>query len=308
MAAMQHRSQNIPLAHFYWRTGLLLLFLFLWVVSALARMTNDLPTGVPNPIGPDGKYTHAMEFTTKAYEKEAFRFLLIEANKVAGELHLAERLPIQETNVVDAFIAPFGDAYATGGIGCISTSNYFYSVADNSQCGIITRTHYDEAMHYYESHCFLPQSEINTNEAYEMATQWLRSWSVDVDALNHDLHLVLKHNPGRGSAPSGKFVPVYAVAWCKPWKPLPGLIQEHHGDWAPVVTVLLFAPTKTLLELEIRDPKYNHRAPIVFTNLAELLTGTNSTALTNASPNPYSPEQPALPLADPHRGLSIKEK
>jgi hypothetical protein len=61
----------------------------------------DLPPGVPNPIGPNGKYTPALMFTTKAYHDEAFRLVLQEANRVAAELRLPEKLPITEADLVE---------------------------------------------------------------------------------------------------------------------------------------------------------------------------------------------------------------
>lgn len=59
---------------------------------------DDLPPGVPSPIGPDGKYTPALMFTTKAYHDEALRLVLQEANRVAAELRLPEKLPITEAD------------------------------------------------------------------------------------------------------------------------------------------------------------------------------------------------------------------
>ena len=85
--------------------------------------------------------------------------------------------------------------------------------------------------------------------------------------------------------PRGKFVPVDDVGWCKPWKPTLGIIVEDHGKCEAVVSVQLFAPTKTLLQMHVEDPKYIFRGPIIFTNLAKLLSRTNAPAQTNVSSN-----------------------
>ena len=68
-------------------------FSFSWLLPLLtaigvlfAGLGDDLPPGVPNPIGPDGKYTPALMFTTKAYHDEALRLVLQEANRVASQI------------------------------------------------------------------------------------------------------------------------------------------------------------------------------------------------------------------------------
>ncbi len=62
------------------------------------------------------------------------------------------------------------------------------------------------------------------------------------------------------------FVPVYWVDWTLPE-------QEGHGSTA---SVELFLPDKTIRQLRVEDAKYILRPPIVFTNLAELLSQTNT--------------------------------
>jgi hypothetical protein len=67
--------------------------------------------------------------------------------------------------------------------------------------------------------------------------------------------------------PAGKFVPVYDVGWSR-------------GE-AGVASVRVFTPTKQLLQLRVEDPNYIMRSPLVFTNLADLLSQTNEPAVTH---------------------------
>ncbi len=259
---------------------------YLLALSVGIVLADDLPPGVPRPIGADGKWTHdGMMFTTHAYEQEAFRLLLQEANTVASQLHLPEKLPIQESNVTGAYVAPFGIAYVDKGIGCINTANYGYCVSMASRFCYLTKKNLEETLSAYQKNYMWPKSRMNNHAAYQMATQWLEAVHMDVAAINHDLHLLVRPDDVYIVAPRGKFVPVYDVSWCKPWKPTPGIIEEDHGKWEPVVCVQLFAPTKTLLQMHVEDPKYILRPPIVFTNLAELLA-TNTLASTNATAHP----------------------
>lgn len=77
-------------------------------------------------------------FSTKAYEQEAFRVLVREANRVAEELKLPEKLPITESNVTDKFISPFGYSYMRRRIGRIATAQYSYAVVQGNKFSDLT--------------------------------------------------------------------------------------------------------------------------------------------------------------------------
>jgi len=250
-----------------------MLLLLLWVVGILlASAADDLPPGVPNPIGPDGKYTGAMMFTTKAYRNEAFRLVLQEANRVATELRLPEKLPITETDLASRFISPFGYARAKQAIGNITTRNYTYYISQGNKFSYLEGAHQDEDCRRYQRRYTWPVSLMDTNEAYQLATRWLAAAGMDVGALNRDYAVAAGPDSGYIQAPRGKFVPVYYVSW--------GRGKNRPGD---VASVRVFTPTKTLMQLRVEDPKYILRPPLVFTNLAYLLSQTN------APPSPSTP-------------------
>jgi hypothetical protein len=245
----------------------------------------ELPVGVPSPIGPDGKITDAYLFTTPAYQREALKLVLKEANHVASELGLTESLPITETKLTEAFISPFGFAYLRKAVGNITTSNYCYCVSISNKFCYLIKTDLEKNLLKYQEDYMWPKKRMDKTAAYQMATQWLTAAHMDVEAMNRDLHLVVKADDDFISAERGKFVPVYDVGWCKPWKPIPGIIEESHGKWDAVVSVQLFTPTRTLLQMHVEDAKYILRPPLVFTNLAELLA-TNPVAVTNTPGSP----------------------
>ena len=236
----------------------------------------EIPAGVPNPIGRDGKWqSEGMMFTTKAYQREAFRLMLKEANQVASELRLPEKLPIKENDVTEAYIAPFGIAKVEKMIGSIDTTNYSYCVSQGNKFCYLIKKGLEAKLPKYQEKYLWPKKRMDTNGAYQMATQWLSAISMDVGAMNRDLHLIIKPDDSYIRAPHGKFVPVYDINWCTKWKPTPGIIEEDHSKWETVVSVQLFAPTKTLLQLHVENSKYILRQPLVFTNLASLLAVTN---------------------------------
>jgi hypothetical protein len=251
------------------RLSSLWLVLLLSVAGILpASSADDLPPGVPNPIGPDGKYTPALVFTTKAYQDEAFRLVLQEANRVATELRLPEKLPITENDLVGRFISSFGYAHVKQAIGNVTTRNYTYYLSQGNKFSYLEGTHQAADCREYQRLYTWPLSRMDTNQAYELATQWLAALSMDVAALSRDCSVVVKPDSDYVHPPQGKFVPVYYVYWRKR--------NTEAGRVADVPAgVRVFTPNKTLLQLRVEDPKYILRAPVVFTNLHFLLSQTN---------------------------------
>ncbi len=257
--------------HLLIKTGIIITCCF----SCMAG-ENEFPPGVPNPIGPDGRYTHAMMFTTKAYETEARKRLIAEANDVAQQLQLPEKLPITESNMVSSFISPFGYAYAKKALGTITTTNYAYFFSQGSKFSYLVNRHQDELCREFETSNTLPISVIDTNDALTLAKQWLAAVSMDLAGLNRDCVVTVKPDTTYIHSPAGKFVPVYYVLWSK----------HGTGPGTGVASVRAFTPNKTLLQLRVQNASYILRPPIVFTNLAELLLQTNGPQATNVPTQP----------------------
>ena len=207
-----------------------------------------------------------MLFTTAAYEREAFRLVLREANHAAQKLQLPETLPLTERDIVSAFIVPYGMTRVhRRPIGNVHTRHYAYFVSIDHKLSDIEHAHQAEACNKWRTEYTWPMSRLDTNGAYQLATQWLAALSMDVDGMNRDCRVKIGPNPYWNSGlRRHTFVPIYEVSWRSP-----GNIAQGYGD---VVRVSLFTPTKTLISLNVHEASYILRDRVVFTNLNELLS------------------------------------
>jgi hypothetical protein len=185
-----------------------------------------------------------------------------EANQVAKELRLQDELPITESNIVEFYIGPFGYNYTRKSIGSVSTTNFIYYVSQDNKFCYLEGTHQNEDCQKYQNAYTWPNSLIDTNQAYQLATQWMSAASMDIKALNRDCQITVETEDTYIHVPPGKFVPVYDIYW------------KSRDNVFGGASVRLFTPTKTLLQLRVEDPKYILRKPLVFTNLAALFPGT----------------------------------
>ena len=223
-----------------------------------------LPPGVPRTVDTNGKTLWIKpQFTTPAFQKEALRLVVQEANVVAKELKLHDQLPITQSNIVEYFVGPFEYSYAYRRIGNITTKNYMYGAEAGDKFSVIADTHEKEkCWSYLDKGYVWPISRINTNSAYQLATQWLSAVRMDVAGLNRDCRVNVSVDSAYVQAPVGKFVPIYWVSWV-----------PKNGEGFSSASVRLFTPTKTLLDLIVDDQKYILRKPLVFTNLPDLFPG-----------------------------------
>jgi hypothetical protein len=224
-----------------------------------------LPPGVPRTVDTNGKTLWIKpQFTTPAFQKEALRLVVQEANVVAKELKLHDQLPITQSNIVEYFVGPFEYSYAYRRIGNITTKNYMYGAEAGDKFSVIADTHEKEkCWSYLDKGYVWPISRIDTNSAFQLATQWLSAVHMDVAGMNRDCRVNVSVDSAYVQAPVGKFVPIYWVSWV-----------PKNGEGLSTAGVRLFTPTKTLLDLMVYDPKYILRKPLVFTNLSELFPGT----------------------------------
>ena len=247
-----------------------------------------LPPGVPRTVDTNGNvlFIDTM-FTTRAFQEEALRLVIEEANKVAKELQLPESLPITRTNLTHAFIGAFGFVYEDKSLGNVTTSNYWYGLVRDCKFSRVTVAKIDDRCHDYAEKYQRPIEQLDTNAAFQLATQWLAAVRMDVQGLNrdYDVHVDLDpywNNVRMGELPRRSFSPIYYVSWLAKGRP-----PYSAGGGA---SVELFLPTKTLLSLSVDDPKYILRQRVVFTNLAALFPG-KATITTN-----YPPKSPPTPI------------
>ena len=169
------------------------------------------------------------------------------------------------------------------------TSNYLYYIVQDYKFNSVILNDYDRLLRAYAGQPF-PLSQINTNDAYQLAAQFMSDVSMDLKGLNHDCtpHVALSPDPNGvahfGEIPTKQFVPIYNVWWTSKANDLEGF-----GD---VAFVELYLPSKRLLQLAVSDPKYILRKPLVFTNLASLFPGKAPITIFTNWPTPQwvSPE------------------
>lgn len=188
---------------------------------------------------------------------------------MASELNLSETLPIMQTNLLAAYISPPRMAQGSKVIGNVTTSNYVYAPFFGSRFSLV-RTHLQDEYSQLQKQYLWPMSRMDTNAAYQSATQFLNAASMDVKALNRDCSLTIRAFTPEGEQ-SAHFVPVYWVSWSK--------------DGEPVASVELFEPTKTIRQMHVNRSEYILRQPLQITNLDFLLSQTNNLATTNSPAN-----------------------
>jgi hypothetical protein len=206
-------------------------------------------------------------FTTDAYRNEAFRLILQEANSVASDLKLPERLPIVESDLREVFVVPYGMSKGPPGmIGNIHTRRYGYFVSVGHKLSFVESVSQDQdSLRWIEQYRW-PIGRMNTNEAYNMAATWMTAAHMDIDSLNRECALKVQIDPFANKDPKNKeyFVPIYEINWLS--------AKNQHQGFGSVASVKVFAPTKTLMSLRVLDSKYILRDPLLFTNLNELLS------------------------------------
>jgi hypothetical protein len=249
----------------------------------------QLPPAVPRMVDTNGNVAWIDEgYTTRAYQRAAFKMVLQEANQVARELKLPEKLPITETNLAGAFVGPFGFNYLHQSVGNVTTEKYCYYVSKGNKFCYLEGTHQTEDAKKYQDSYTWPINRMNTNQAYRLAIKYLAAVSMDVKAMNRDCLVAISLDNAYVNPPPGEFVPIYWVSWTRKG-------SSDGMDWTPsndVASVEVFTPTKILMTLRVEDPQYILRKPLVFTNLHSLLPG-------KAPVVPLPPPQPGgHPLPD----------
>jgi len=118
-------------------------------------------------------------------------------------------------------------------------------------------------------------SQMNTNAAYQLATQWLKAFCVDVKALERDSRVeILPYTP----VGPDKFIPLYWIRWMQPDTLVNAAIKGAPEQDA-VATVRLVEPEHLLLQLQVDRQEYIKRKPLVVPNRARLLQETDDPKL-----------------------------
>ena len=222
------------------------------------------------------------QYTTPAYKEAAARTILDEANQVCRELNLHEKLPIKENDLIEVHISsPFISDHARS-VGGISTSNFDYSASQGNKLCYISKHFNSEADRekdwlFLKAKYLTSSSQINTNAAYMLATQWLAAAAFDVKQLEHDSKVEIKT-----WKLGDNFVPVYWIRWLQPYVAVNSISDPPPSGMAIIATVELLMPEHKLRILRVEKPEYNERKPLIIHNRDDLLEQTDNQMLKKA--------------------------
>lgn len=198
---------------------------------------------------------YALTYNPPSYQKYILNLLIDEANRVAAELRLPERLPISETNLIDSYVTPPLLARGFRALGNISTINYSYYVSVGYRFSSLVKQGLQRDYLSFQMEYKWPISQLDTNAAYQLATRFLTAVRIDVDRLNRDCALQIDALMPQGKK-GKRFVPLYWVYWVP---------KRFQADGC-IASIELFLPKHLLLQMHISRAEYFLREPLVATN------------------------------------------
>ena len=224
----------------------------------LADLENRYVKKQADPSYTGAKYAFDLGFTTPAYQRTVLTILLEEANNVARDLNLAEQIPIKSNNLSRVSIVP-PIAVRDGLIGAIDTSNYSYLFGGKKFTAVLIR---DPAgsFNHAEARYLWPISRVDTNAAFQTATQMMAAAHIDVAGLIRDCRAEI--TDARPEYLRGiQFVPIYTIRW---------LLRQGPRKDERVALVEFLEPTRTIRQLRCNS-RYSLRPTLEVTNRRELM-------------------------------------
>ena len=211
-----------------------------------------------------------MWFTTEAYKEAASRVLLKEINYLCSRLGTGQSALLQKSNLTEISIAtPFVSDHL-GRFGGVTTKTYAYGASAGNKVSWISLSYRDTDESRYlaevKAKYSLSKAQLNTNAAYQLATQWLAAASVDVQSLERDYTAQTD-----ACEIGGCLTALYRVEWTN--------AKQEVG-----ATVELVEPARQLKLLWVEKPEYIRRAPLVVSNRDALLSLTNQVPGVSAPP------------------------
>ncbi len=219
-------------------------------------------------------YIASLNRKEPAFRPIALQRMLQEANLLSEKLKLPPPHPIKSADIVKYHISPpwFGlmpdttpglsaiDRARKGKItakGAIETTNYSFGFSDG-MFSVVNQLQPDEVGHYQE--WIKISSAIGTNEAYQMATQWLAAVEVNVGLLEKKYGAQKRVEQAYIWNPPGStnksMLPIFTVSW--------GNDSTHY-----VAEVRVLGITKELLSLRVGEPTITRRRPLVISTVAD---------------------------------------
>lgn len=236
-----------------------------------------------------------------AYRAAAMNKLLEEANSFADKLQLPTKRPIEISDIQYPIIFPpwenivrkwdhndlpdtvFSNriydtsipreerlrALKFGADGVLETTNFFFSFR-HEKLGEVMRLdgHENERYSRRLEELIGKPSLIDTNGAYQLATQWLAAVDIDMAALNKLKWTVNQLHYKTLGATNYVTLPLFYVDFGNKHYPASGNL---HAFDEPLVSVEVLGTTKELQDLEIKDLSFSRRPLLLITNALDLI-------------------------------------
>ncbi len=203
-------------------------------------------------------------FISLAYQYVALALMLAEANHALRRLDIPGWEAVSATNVVSCYISP--PRLRRGGSFDTLTHSFGFGVEGRLQ--FIQRLDLEPDRNLEERHARWAKmkSLIGTNEAYQLATNWLAKLDVDVSALEraHPSQVTQEfyYRGGEASATRVVMLPRYEVKW-------------GTNPMLPAVSVSIFGPTKEPIHIRQNDASFSKRPRGLVTDAERLLAIPN---------------------------------
>src|ERR1035441_3594328 len=148
-----------------------------------------------------------------AYKTTVVAMALVQASQVAHRLDLPCLETIVQSDVKRVFVSPPGLSKPMLPSVSFDTTNFGFSFTDGKLYVIHGYSHNDwDMLHYHQ--WVKMRSLIDTNAAYQLATQWLSAVSVDVSALNRHYPRSVGQAQFWGDKGTNLVaLPIYQVKW-----------------------------------------------------------------------------------------------
>ena len=190
-----------------------------------------------------------------AYKYVATHLMLAEVNHCAERLGLRTRLPIEETRIKLAYVAPPRLLHF---LGCLDTDHYSFGFGESGRLRFITRLHPfgDQPLPQLQRRLARVEANMTTNTAYQLARKYLIAASLDVIALERkyvgNARQHFYYGPGGHVVP----LPIFDIVW--------GTTES------PAVIATIYGPTGELLQLRQNEESFSGR-PVPYLNNIEAL-------------------------------------
>jgi hypothetical protein len=206
--------------------------------------------------------TNLLSYVGAAYKAVALSLMLDEAGHFSKILNLPIPQPLRVEDLSASRVSPPRFGFS----GMISTTNYSFGFADNKLRFVHRRGHLPEdesELRAAQIALSKQKSFIDTNGAYQLATQWLGAVAADLASLSR-LHAQTEQE--------FIFAEPVALKEVETTKVKKIYLPVYNVTWEQTVSVRILGTTRELWHLRFDDGSFSLRPIIVITNAAELNT------------------------------------